>query len=114
MKNTINDQKPRTHLYFSLFLAVLTFFYFENAAAQSYVPEENNVAVKVKPTVDIKAYAFPLSAVSLLSSPFKQAHDVDVKYLLLIEPDRLLSQFRTHAGLKAKAQKYGGWESEGL
>jgi DUF1680 family protein len=113
MKNTIKDRAPRTHLYFPVFLVVLMFF-FENTNAQSYVPEENNVAVKVNPAVDIKAYAFPLSAVTLLSSPFKQAHDVDVKYLLLIEPDRLLSQFRTHAGLKAKAQKYGGWESEGL
>jgi uncharacterized protein len=114
MKNTIKDPVPRIHLYFSLFVVALTFFNFENGAAQSYVPQENNGAVKVKPAVDIKAYAFPLSAVSLLSSPFNQAHDVDVKYLLLIEPDRLLSQFRTHAGLKAKAPKYGGWESEGL
>src|SRR5688500_11038611 len=114
MKNTIKDQAPRTHLYFPLFIVVLTFFYFENAAAQSYVPEENNVAVNVKPTVVIKAYAFPFSVWSLFGFLFRHANDVDVKYLVLIEPDICLSKFRIHAGLKYKAQKYGGLESEGL
>jgi DUF1680 family protein len=32
----------------------------------------------------------------------------------VIEPDRLLSQFRSHSGLEPKAPKYGGWESDGL
>lgn len=82
--------------------------------AQSYVPEENNTLVKVKPVVAVKAYAFPLNDVTILPGPFKDAHDADVQYLLKLEPDRLLSQFRSHSGLKPKALKYGGWESEGL
>lgn len=84
------------------------------SAAQSYVPELRNERVKVNPVVDMQAYAFHLSEVQLLESPFKQAEQADLKYLLLLQPDSLLSQFRTHAGLKPKAQKYGGWESEGL
>ena len=35
-------------------------------------------------------------------------------FLKKLEPDRLLSQFRSHAGLEPKAEKYGGWESSGL
>ncbi len=97
-----------------MFFLLQTIFSYQEIFAQSYVPEENNSAVKVKPVVNIKAFAFPLGDVNLLPGPFARAHDVDVKYLLLIEPDRLLSQFRTHSGLKPKAQKYGGWENEGL
>ncbi|WP_276371385.1 beta-L-arabinofuranosidase domain-containing protein [Chryseolinea sp. H1M3-3] len=106
-------QTLRSGLYLMCFFGQ-TIFNCPEGFAQSYVPEENNPAVKVKPVVKVKAFAFPLSDVTLLPSPFARAHDVDVKYLLLIEPDRLLSQFRTHSGLKPKAQKYGGWESEGL
>jgi DUF1680 family protein len=100
----------------SCLLACLIFIVYgkEKIVAQSYVPEENNPLVKVKPKVNIQAFSFPLGDVSVLPSPFATARDVDVKYLLLLEPDRLLSQFRTHSGLKPKAQKYGGWESEGL
>ncbi|HYC86752.1 MAG TPA: glycoside hydrolase family 127 protein [Chryseosolibacter sp.] len=84
------------------------------ACAQSYVPEKNNPAVKVNPVSDIKAYAFPLGDITLLESPFLTARQADVAYLLKLEPDRLLAQFRTHAGLKPKAEKYSGWENEGL
>lgn len=51
---------------------------------------------------------------TLLESPFKQALEADTRYLLMLEPDRLLSQFRSHAGLQPKAERYGGWESSGL
>ena len=89
---------------------LLTFFLTQllerSAIAQSYVPEENNTLIKVKPKVTIQAYAFPLDHVTLLPSPFATARDVDRKYLLLLEPDRLISQFRSHSGLKPKAEKY--------
>lgn len=72
--------------------------------AQSYVPESDNSRVKVKPVVDIKSYSFHLGEVDLLESPFKKAMEADVKYLIAIEPDRLLSQFRSHSGLKPKGE----------
>jgi DUF1680 family protein len=81
---------------------------------QSYLPDENNPRIKVKPRVAMGAYSFALSEVSLLPGEFAVARDADARYLLTIEPDRLLSQFRTHSGLKPKAERYGGWESEGL
>lgn len=89
-------------------------FLFSSAKAQSLAPEWNNKKVKVKEKAGIKAYAFNLNDVRLLESPFKNAMEADAKYLLVIEPDRLLSGFRVHAGLQPKAQRYGGWESSGL
>jgi len=83
--------------------------------AQSYVPEKNNGKIIVKPKVDIEGYAFNLKDVRLLDgSPFKNALDKDAAYLLLLEPDRLLHRFYKNAGLPAKGEVYGGWESEGL
>jgi len=81
--------------------------------AQSYVPEKKN-KMQVPDAVAIKAFAVPVDKVSLLDGPFKKAMQADAAYLLTIEPDRLLADFRNHAGLKAKAERYGGWESSGL
>lgn len=94
-------------LLFSLFAVVYV-------NAQTYTPEKNQPKMKVKPVVDIKAYSFNLSDVELLDGPFKKAMQADVNFLAKIEPDRLLADFREHAGLKAKGQRYGGWESSGL
>jgi DUF1680 family protein len=83
--------------------------------AQSYLPEKNNPKIKIKPVVDVQAYAFNLNDVRLLDgSPFKNAMDKDAAYLLTIEPDRLLHRFHINSGLQPKAEVYGGWESDGL
>lgn len=84
------------------------------SAAQSYVPEWKEKKMKVQPVVDIKAYAFNLGDVRLLESPFLDAMKVDAKWLLRLQPDKFLADFRVHAGLKPKGTKYGGWESSGL
>ncbi len=84
------------------------------AAAQSYVPEYGHADMKVAPVVPVVAYPFSIKDVRLLDGPFKEAMTADARYLLDIEPDRLLSDFRVHAGLKPKGEKYGGWESSGL
>lgn len=59
-----------------------------------------------------RAAAFKLADVSLLDGPFRQAQERDAEYLLRLEPDRMLHNFRVNAGLKPKAQVYGGWESQ--
>jgi uncharacterized protein len=83
--------------------------------SQSYVPEKNNKKIKIKPVVDIKAFAFNLKDVRLLNgSPFKHAMDKDAAYLLVLEPNRLLHRFYKNAGLPTKGDVYGGWEKEGL
>lgn len=88
--------------------------YSNKVSSQSYVPEWNDTQMKVKPLVPVNAYSFNLKDVQLLESAFTRAMKADETYLLAIEPDRLLSEFRVHSGLKAKAPKYGGWEDSGL
>src|SRR5512147_1410264 len=60
------------------------------------------------------AKLFPLSQVRVLGGPFDEAAKANRLYLLAHDPDRLLAPFRREAGLPAKAQPYGNWESSGL
>lgn len=69
-----------------------------------------DLPLKIEDKVPPKVYAFSLRDVRLLESPFKTAMELDAKYLLSLEPDRFLSRYREFAGLKPKAQAYGGWE----
>ncbi|MCX5757100.1 MAG: glycoside hydrolase family 127 protein [Candidatus Hydrogenedentes bacterium] len=64
--------------------------------------------------VALKAEPFATKDVRLLDGPFKDAMQRDADYLLKLEPDRLLAGFREGAGLPAKAQRYGGWEQQGV
>ena len=59
-----------------------------------------------------KLQPFDLADVTLAESPFLHAQRLTEAYLLSLEPDRLLHNFRVNAGLAAKAPVYGGWESE--
>jgi uncharacterized protein len=63
-------------------------------------------------SVPAKVKAFPLSDVRLEPGPFLDAQQRDERYLLQLEPDRLLHNFRVNAGLQPKAPVYGGWESQ--
>src|SRR5690606_2135689 len=57
---------------------------------------------------------FPLARVRLLEGPFAHAQELDRRYVLALEPDRLLAGFRIEAGLEPRAPKYPNWESSGL
>src|SRR6185436_6340492 len=57
------------------------------------------------------ARPLPLSAVRLTGGPLKHAQDLDAEYLLKLEPDRMMAGYRLRAGLKPKAEGYGGWDS---
>ena len=63
-------------------------------------------------TLPARARAFKLSDVRLLPSPFLDAVQANQQYLLSLDSDRLLHNFRTGAGLKAKGDVYAGWESD--
>jgi hypothetical protein len=47
----------------------------------------------------LKAEPFPLESVRLLDGPFRDAMLRDKAYLLILDPDRLLHNFRVTAGL---------------
>jgi DUF1680 family protein len=61
--------------------------------------------------VTLEAVPFPLQDVRLLDGPFKQAMQLDQQFLLSLDPDRLLHNFRVTAGLPAAAKPLGGWEA---
>jgi len=74
------------------------------------VPRLPNDKLKVQNKIPIKAYAFDLRDVRLLDGPFKNAQQLDHRYLLSLDADRLLHNFRINAGLPSSAQPLGGWE----
>jgi len=55
--------------------------------------------------------SFALSDVDLLDGPFLKARLRSQRYLLSLEPDRMLHTYRVNAGLPPRAEVYGGWES---
>jgi DUF1680 family protein len=65
------------------------------------------------PKIAETARPLPLEAVRLTGGPLKHAQELDAQYLLALEPDRMLSFYRTRAGLPKKAEPYGGWDGEG-
>jgi DUF1680 family protein len=56
--------------------------------------------------------SFPLEAVRLRPSQYLTAVESNRAYLLSLEPDRLLHNYRKNAGLEPKAEIYGGWEND--
>ncbi|MCD2323077.1 glycoside hydrolase family 127 protein [Sphingomonas sp. IC-56] len=60
--------------------------------------------------------AEPVAArhVTLKPSPFADATAANRRYLLSLDPERLLHNFYTSAGLPAPAPVYGGWEAAGI
>ena len=57
---------------------------------------------------------FPLQDVKLLESPFLQAQQTDLHYIMAMNPDKLLAPFLREAGLTPKAPSYTNWENTGL
>src|SRR5436190_10463866 len=70
-------------------------------------------AQPIKNAIPDLARPLPLSAVRLTGGPLKHAQDLDIDYLLKLEPDRMLAYYRKRAGLEPKAQPYGGWDGDG-
>lgn len=61
-----------------------------------------------------KLHSFELSDVNLSESPFYQAQQTDMEYILEMDPDRLLAPYLIDAGLEPKAKRYTNWENTGL
>lgn len=71
-------------------------------------------AIAVNAQISTKIEYFNLHDVELLDSPFKHAQDLDKKYLLDLNADRLLAPFLRESGLTPKAESYTNWENTGL
>ncbi|MCW4463277.1 glycoside hydrolase family 127 protein [Sphingomonas sp. BT-65] len=62
----------------------------------------------------VHAEPFPLRQVRLKPSVFRTAVEANQRYLLSLDPDRFLHNFRVGAGLPPKGAVYGGWEARGI
>ena len=82
-----------------------------SVAAGTAVSDLVPAGTPVLPVVAGPAQPFALSEVRLLPGPFYDAMLRDQKYLLFLEPDRLLRNFRANVGLPSTATPYGGWEA---
>lgn len=71
-------------------------------------------SVPLHAQLPVKVESFPVSDVRLAASPFKHAEDMDIRYLLGLDPDRLLAPYLKEAGLPPKAENYTNWENTGL
>ena len=49
----------------------------------------------------------------MTGGPLKHAQDLELEYLLALEPNRMLAFLRRSAKLEPKAQGYGGWDGDG-
>ena len=86
----------------ALVLARLAF----TAAAQTAGLDIHPVALAAQP--------LPLSSVHLTGGPLQHAQELDAKYLLELQPDRMLYYLRVRAGLTNKTDGgYGGWDGAG-
>jgi uncharacterized protein len=61
----------------------------------------------------VRAHPVPLSKVRVIGGPLKAAQDITAKYLLSLDPDRMMAFYRVRAGLAQKAQPYTGWDGGG-
>jgi DUF1680 family protein len=75
---------------------------------------DNAAANGASAQADAALQLFPLSAVRLGASPFLEAQQTDLRYMLSLDADRLLAPFLREAGLALKQPTYGNWESSGL
>lgn len=99
-------------LYMISFLIILLFgFTLGSVNSEKDVQEKGSEINPPSGTGVLQIETFDLSDVTLLSGPFKHAMENDEKYILELNPDKLLAPFFESAGLKPKAKDYGGWEN---
>lgn len=72
------------------------------------------IAIQVNAQIPSQLEHFEIKDVRLTESAFKKAQDMDIRYLLSLDPDRLLAPYMKEAGLEPKAENYTNWENTGL
>lgn len=82
------------------------------AAAGALLIGTGGRAARAAPPAFSSARPLPLEAVRLLPSQWRDALEANLRYLHTLEPDRLLHNFRTSAGLTPRGARYGGWEAD--
>jgi DUF1680 family protein len=101
----MRDRRPATILLAAVVAAAML-----ARSARADALWQDNPQLKARNKVPLKVSAFDLREVRLLDGPFKHAMELDRRYLLSLDVDRLLHNFRVNAGLPSAAEPLGGWE----
>ena len=80
---------------------------------RGFAPAQSSNPAHLSEEKVVKLHPLPLNHVRLTGGPLKVAQEADAKYLLELQPDRMLAYLRQRAGLKPKAEGYGGWDGPG-
>jgi DUF1680 family protein len=83
------------------------------AAGAASLPWLLDTARALVPGARRRLEPFALAAVRLRAGEARDALAVNRRYLLALDPERLLHMFRLTAGLPSSAQPLGGWEAPG-
>ena len=78
--------------------------------AENAATADGGAKVVVPPAVPLAAQPFALQEVRFLDGPFRRAMELDRRYLLSFDVDKLLHDFRVNAGIPSAAKPLGGWE----
>ncbi len=81
---------------------------------ESFSCEHCSDKIVIQNVVPAKVKYIGLQHVRLLDSPFKNAMKLNAEWMMELDMDRLLSNFRKNANLTPKAEPYGSWESMGI
>ncbi|MEO7188433.1 MAG: glycoside hydrolase family 127 protein [Sphingomicrobium sp.] len=72
------------------------------------------VVAKVQPGATQRVAPVPARFVRLKPSVFADAFEANRRFLLSLDPQRLLHNFYVSAGLPPQGPAYGGWEAQGI
>lgn len=75
---------------------------------------DDHQKIYVKPSVLLKAEPFGFDEVRLMEGNLKRSQDLNAKFLLSLDINRLVALFRQESGLPKVADAYPGWESNEL
>jgi DUF1680 family protein len=100
------SRQPRFHVFLILASGALL----GSITLADPLASDNN-KLKIQPVVPLQVHAFGLAEVRLLPGFFGHAMELDRQYLLSLDVDRLLHNFRVNAGLASSAKPLGGWEA---
>ena len=93
-----------------IFYAAFALACIHPAAYAQYMGQSESLN-RISPVIAPAALSFDLSDVRLLDGPFKNAMEIDQKWLRELNVPQFLHSFRVNAGVQTGGPALGGWES---
>ncbi|NWF89576.1 MAG: glycoside hydrolase family 127 protein [Ignavibacteriaceae bacterium] len=93
-------------------ISVLLFTYLNSIVIpQTKLSQDKNF---IQPKIPFIAKPFDIKDVRILDGEFKRAMDLNYRYLISMDVNRLLHNFKVNAGIQSSAKPLGGWEEPSI